>query len=448
MAAITALQAVVEAQRREIEELRAKLRRNSSNSSLPPSSDPPWKPPGDRQVRGKKKRGGQPGHGGQSRRRVEPDKVVDVRPCSCDGCGAALVGEDANPWCHQVTEIPKPVAETVEYRMHELRCECGRITRAPLPDNVPRGAFGPRLLAMVAVCTGAYRLSKRAVEELLRDFFGVELSLGSVSNAERIIAGALEAPHQEILAAVRTARVANADETSWSEGNKLAWLWTGTTPTATAFLIRDRRDAEAAQALLGRNFAGVLITDQYTGYHWLNAERRQLCWAHLIRHFRGLLEWPAAKTFGERLLGFSERLFSLWHGVGDRTITRRQFSSRAGPLIEEFSGLLKEGLEVPHRQVQAMCRMLLRQERSVWTFTRRVGVEPTNNAAERSLRSAVLWRKSCFGTASPRGSRFAERILSVVATLRLRSRNVLDYVTAAATAALGRLPAPALPPPG
>lgn len=399
---------------------------------------------------GKRKRGGQPGHSGNERALVAPDHVVPVVPVACDDCGHALSGEDLEPYRHQVTEVPRTMAVVTEYQLHTLRCAgCGECTTASLPDGVPAGAFGPRLQAIVAVCSGAYRLSKRNTEALARDFFGVRISLGSISNLEHATSEALEQPFEEAHLQVKRSRRAHADETSWREGTKRGWLWTAVTATAVVFLIRARRTAEVAKDLLGRNFCGVLVTDQFNAYDWLPAPRRQLCWAHLIRHFTALDDHgDDAKAFGRKLLLQTEALFSAWHRARDRTINRAQFNREVEPIMEQFAALLREGRAASNKRVASLCKGLIRDEVSLWTFIRHTATEPTNNDAERALRHAVIWRKTSYGTDSERGSRFVERMLTVVATLRLQGRNVLDYVADACAARHLDRPAPALILPG
>jgi transposase len=301
----------------------------------------------------------------------------------------------------------------------------------------------------VTVCSGAYRLSKRNIEALAYEFFGVSISLGSVSNLEQATSEALEQPFEEAHLQVKNSRRAHADETSWREGKKRAWLWTAVTATAVVFLIRARRNAEVAKELLGRHFCGVLVTDQFNAYDWIPAARRQLCWAHLIRHFTALSDHgEEATSFGQRLLLQTEALFSAWHRARDRTINRVRFKLEVEPIIHQFAALLREGAGASNKRVVSLCKGLLRDEISLWTFVRYMATEPTNNDAERVLRHAVIWRKTSYGTDSERGSRFVERMLTVVATLRLQGRDVLDYVTEACVARNHARPAPALILPG
>jgi transposase len=415
----------IEELEKRVEELEARLNKDSSNSSLPPSSDPPWKAPSERKQG--RKRGGQPGHRGHKRELVEPDQIEDHRPSRCVNCGKKLQGDDPEPYRHQVSELPEMAAVVTEHRVHRLKCDCcGVHTSGALPDDVPRGAFGPRLQAVVAVCSGAYHLSKRSIEELMHDFFGVQVALGSVSNIEQQVSEALAAPFEEARARVQKARVAHLDETNWFQRSTRAWLWVAATARVVVYVIRRTRSRKVAVELMRRWFKGVVVSDGYNAYHWVAKSRRQLCWAHLIRNFRELLAFDDAREFGERILAAIGRMFEQWHQVRDGTLDELNLAMQ--PHRQEIYALLDEGRRSANAHIRRPCKTLLRREASLWTFTRRRGVEPTNNAAERALRPAVLWRKSSFGTDSDKGSRFVERILTVVMSLRRQNRNVLRYI--------------------
>lgn len=425
-------------------ELEARLARDSDNSSQPPSSDPPWKKPEER--RGGRKRGGQPGHRGHRRERLEPTEVVDLKPPSCSGCGSALAGSNERPSLHQVVEIPEISARVTEYRFHSLSCaSCGVVTGAEWPAEIPRGAFGPRLQAMVSTCSGAFHLSKRNTQELLRDFFGVQLALGTICNLERATSRALEPAYAEAVASIRTAQRANADETGWRERAGRCFLWTVSTPRVTFFAIRKNRSQEVARELL-KGFPGILGTDGYNAYHYISGARRQFCWAHLIRQFRGLLLYDEeAQQLGTKLLSVAERVFTLWHRRRRKPRRKRVYLlAQMAPLRHELNVLLSHGASLSCRKASGMCRTLLRYEPSLWVFLGSKSVEPTNNAAERALRPAVLWRKGSFGTDSPDGSHFVERILTAVASLRARAANVFQFLVTTCVAALTGRQAPSL----
>ena len=422
---------------------------NSTNSSRPPSSDLPGSPsPAPKSPSGRK-RGGQPGHEKRERKLLPPERVdetTDCKPKACRRCGEALSGNDDDPFRHQVVDIPRVIAKVVEFRLHSLCCEhCNITTRASLPAGVPTSPVGPRLQAMMAVCAGSYHLSKRMIEELVSDFFGVDISLGSISNLERETSEAIAEPVKQAVAHVQQQPVVHADETGWTEAKKKAWLWTAIAGNVAVFLIRKSRGADVARELLGHLFSGILNSDRWGAYNWVRTRCRQLCWAHLIRHFKMFEDHgPKAKMLGLALQAQCDLMFANWHRVRDGTLERSSFREYMRPIRREILRLLRSGVDSSSAKVATKCREILKLEAALFTFVRVVGVEPTNNVAERGVRPAVLWRKGCFGTDSENGSRFVERILTVVTTLRLQKRNVLDFLTDACQARIDGECAPSL----
>jgi len=439
-----------------IDELERQVGQNSSNSDKPPSSDPPHRPPRNKKPgAGKRKPGGQPGHAGKTRPLVPPEQVdetKDHKPTSCRGCGSTLSGEDRAPLRHQVTEIPPVEPTIVEHRLHALSCACGVTTRAELPAGVPSGAFGPRLGALVGLLTGGYRISKRNTQQLLLDCFGVRVSLGSIKAVESNLSDALAECVEETAEHVQSAAaVVGMDETPWRVRGQKAWLWAAVTTRLAVFVIRFSRGANVAQELLGDDYAGHLVTDRWSGYLWYSAERRQVCWSHLKRDFEKLVEAGGELgRLGEALQAKRRLLFQWWHRVRDGTLTRRGLRAKVKPLRAEIADLLRQASACTKqsRKLAGMAKEILKLEGSMWTFVASPGVEPTNNAAERALRHAVIWRKTSFGTQSASGTAFVERMLTVVTSLRLQQRNVLEFLTEASTAALtGEAPPSLLPEP-
>lgn len=448
--AIRALRQEVERLQGEVAELQEQVGQNSTNSSRPPSSDLPGPPKRERTPSGRRP-GGQPGHEG-THRRLKPveevKEVIPVKPQKCHQCGHGLAGEDPAPQRHQVTEIPPLVSETTEYQLHTLECPaCGVRTRAQLEAGVPQGAFGPRLQAMVAILSGEYHLSKRQIEAMLLDFFGVELGLGSVWALEQTTSEALTAPVEQARAALKAQPVANVDETSWPEGKQKGWMWVAVTEVVTVFLIRLSRGAKVAKELLGETFSGVVGSDRWSGYNWVATQQRQICWAHLLRDFEALiLRGGVSEQIGRALVFEAQQMFHLWHRVRDGTLDRASFQTQMEVIQQQVGQLLRKGAICDHPKTVRTCCNLLKLEAALWTFVRVEGVEPTNNAAERAVRSGVLWRKRSFGTQSTNGSEFVERMMTVVASLRQQNRNVLSYLTAVCSAAIRGENAPSLLP--
>jgi transposase len=436
LAALEAKEAEIENLKTEVAALRERLGQNSSNSSQPPSSDTvQHRRPSRREASGKKQ-GAQLGHRGAGRSlkpAAEVDRVIDLRPERCRLCGRRLKGDDPTPARHQVTEVPPAHAEVIEYRRHTLGCTtCGVNTAAEWGAEVPDGSFGARLQATIAYLTGRLGLSHRDCVEALSVLHGAEVSLGSVSALQRQVSHALAAPVETAREFVQQQAVNNVDETGWHEQSKLNWLWVNTTPQVTAFRVAAKRDAATAREVIGRAKTSIITTDRYLGYNWLATTRRQVCWAHLKRDFQAISERGGeSQEIGEALLAETKEVFRLWHQVTDGALSRRKFQRLIAPVEHRVKELLDAGSDCRSSKTRGTCRQLRTVEEALWTFVRVEGVEPTNNEAERALRRAVLWRRKSFGTQSEAGSRFVERILTVVTTLQQQGRHVLDYLTGA-----------------
>jgi transposase len=427
----------------EVAELREQLGRNSQNSSKPPSSDPPKASSSVQAKTGKTKRGGQPGHRGKRRQLLpaeQVDHIVDLRPVDCAQCGQLLLGEDHHPLRRQISELPPTRAEVTEYRCHRLKClACGSVTPADWPADLPQGDFGPRVQAMVGYLTGRLHLSHRDVVESLKALYQLELGLGSVAALQRQLSDALATVVKTAGEFVKQQTISYVDETVWFERASTQWLWVNSTSLVTSFQVLAGRGQKQAKAVIGSPAIGIKTTDRYGAYGWLGAGRRQICWAHLKRDFQAFSEraGPSAQI-GQDLLKQTDEVFLLWHQYREGRLSRKEFQKRIKPVKAQVGRLLRAGVKCERAKTSGSCKQILQWERSLWTFARMPRVEPTNNQAERSLRRAVMWRKKSFGTQSEEGTRFVERILTVVTTLRQQKRDVLEFLTAACKNNLGQ----------
>src|SRR5207248_133769 len=181
--------------------------------------------------------------------------------------------------------------------------------------------------------------------------------------------------------------------------------------------------------------------------YWQNG-RLQWCWAHLKRDFQALIDHPdrQVKRLGHDLMRCTRELFRQWSRCRDGTITRAGMLRLMRPIRHDVEGFLLRGMFSANPEIEGMCRELYKHREWLWTFLDVEGVEPTNNASERALRHAVIWRKLSFGTQSAGGSRFVETMLTVIETCRQQSRNVFAYVTAAVQAHFADQPTPSLLP--
>jgi transposase len=460
-ALVRELLATVATLQEQVRVLTEQLNRNSGNSSRPPSSDPPWrqrpqKPPSGR------KRGGQKGHPGAHRDLLpvaEVDKLVVVAPSACDHCGEAFGAAlpRRRKFCRwQCVELPPIRPEVTEYQLLARRCTgCRRRTWAQLPAGVSRRCVGPRVQALAALLSGACRLSRRQVQSLLADLCGIRLSLGTLVALEADTAQALAQPYQELAAAVPQATVLGVDETSWREAGTLHWLWTAVTRQFAFYRIDRHRSRAAFAALLGAGGTeagepppGPIITsDRYSAYGHLPPEQRSLCWAHLARDFRAAQDRSGIDAVvGRWVLELLGKILVPWRQQRLGELTQEQLLTAIAPHQEALRTPLRWGSERGTRALRALCNDLLARWESLWTWLHVEGGEPTNNAAERALRAAVLWRKNSFGHQSETGEQFVERMLTTVNTLRLQHRNLWDYLVQTCEAAPWGRPAPSLLP--
>ena len=435
----------------ELEELRRQVKgKTPQNSSLPPSTQHPHAKPPPRKRKSKKKRGGQPGHPKHDRPLIpseDCDDVQPLKPTECRRCGEKLSGSDPEPLRHQVWELPDIRPLVTEYQRHRLACSCcGETTCAKLPPGVPQGQSGPRLMAFTALLMAYYRQSKRRTAEFLTTLLGQPCSAALTVKMQTQVTVAVRGAYEELAAQLPTEEHLNADETPTKEQNGKVWLWTFVARMFTVFAVRPTREATAVDELLTDAFTGIVTCDRAKMY-W-RVGRLQWCWAHLKRDFQALIDGGdnQAKRLGYDLRRATCKLFEHWATYRDGTIGRAAFVRRMAPVRREVDRLLLRGVQSGNVSLVGMCRELYGHRDWLWMFVYHDGVEPTNNAGERALRHAVIWRKLSFGTQSVGGSRFAETMLTVIETCRQQRRSAFEYLTAAIHSHLAHQPAPSLVP--
>jgi transposase len=302
------LQEQVDGLKAQLQEALARLATNATNSGLPPSANPPSAPKPVTKTPTGKKPGAQPGHPAHLRRRLPPERVntvVSFVPPHCDRCQEPLSPspgpEDPAPTWHQVAELPPMAAHVTEYQGHFRTCPgCGAVSHAPIPQDLKTHSVGPRLAATLGYLAGSHHVSKRGLEEIASDVFDVPVALGTVAHLEAQMSAALAGAHAEALHAVRAAPAKNVDETGWKQAGQKRWLWLAATTAVAVFLVHARRSFQALKALLGRDVIGVVTSDRWSVYDKWPLLQRQLCWAHLKRDSRKLVDrGGAAAPLGE-----------------------------------------------------------------------------------------------------------------------------------------------------
>lgn len=411
-----------------ISQLEEQLKRNSKNSSKPPStdqksntSDTDKKPLRDSRI-------------GKARPFFSPDKIdkyVQCKQKNCPHCGSSKIQLNGDsPEILQQAELPEIKAIITEFQLQKYHCEeCGRNSKARLPPGIPDSAFGPKLMGLLATLTGVLHVAKREAIQLIKDLYDVDMGIGSVPNVEERVAVALDPVYDRIHKfVVQHKFCTHFDETSWRDSGKRHFVWLATCQQAAVYRIDRNRSTAAFKRLIGQEtWTAPAVTDRYAVYN--SFKDHQFCLAHLIREFKGHGERDGPdKAIGQAIEN-ELRLSCKIHGeYREGKISLAQRNRRIGARRRRVEYWLDEGLANGSDALAKICGTLLEDFDKLWTFTRILGMEPTNNMAERDLRKLVIWRRKSYGTRSNRGKKFVERVTTVAQTIRKQGGNVLHFI--------------------
>ena len=350
---------------------------------------------------------------------------------------------------HQVTELPPIQPRIIEYQCHCVTCpQCGESTRADIPEQA-RGQFGPHLTALVVYLTVVCRMPRRVVEALLKQALHIEISLGSTQKCWEEASQAVAPVCEELEQQLKSEPVLNADETGWRMNGSKRFLWVFVAAQYIVYTVEATRGSQVLIRMLGSVFQGILCSDRFSAYLKYHRGRAQFCWAHLKRNVLGVMELTKnseVEQFCRDALAEHAKLFRLWHKLRDGRIDRSQLIERSIPIQKRLFALGERNLDSSHREVRNLAAALFEHIERLFAFVDYEGVEPTNNSAERALRTAVQWRKTSFGNRSEQGELATARLLTAAETCDLQKLNILGYLSAAISAHRSRQKPPSLLP--
>jgi hypothetical protein len=479
------LEAVIKAQSERmfalealVGELAAKLGRDSSNSSKPPGSDGPkaraerraeqkQRREAEREAGGKRKPGGQVGHGGGGLElRADPDaRMPQCEPEYCAGCGAGLAKAAlAGRARLQVLDLPSDIRVLVtEYLLASRRCSCGCVTRADLPEGVGGMpvAYGPNLQAMALLLRAHGQCSLERVAELLYGMFGIEVSTGWLGKLERRLDANLSGFEEDLKTALLAEPVLLGDETPVNTITDSAPI---DPVTGTAFIrafhpyvftVRSLdlvwlgaghtrgHGAIDAFGLLDK-YTGTFVSDDFNGYVKYEATlaARQLCNIHLIRSLRGVHEPEPA------LQGWAHDMIEVLRGAraavvaAEKTGRTRLKTSEIDEIRAEYLRIAAAGAAGNARRrtssgakhpALVLAERLIAKIDQVLHHITDFAVPWTSNLAEQALRHTKIHLKisGCFRTLAT--TRVYCRIHSYLATTRLQGIAPIQALRAALT---------------
>lgn len=421
---------------KRIAELEERLNLDSQNSSKPPSSD-------QKKNKQAPKGGARKGHVGHYRKLYSDDQIskrVTSALTECELCGSKTLEKKAPQIFHQV-ELPeiKPFITQIELEKATC-CRCRKNLVAPFPEGYDRSCFGPKLIGFIGACSSVFRMSKRTAQILLKTLCNIEISVGSIPAMERKVSAGLQSPYDSLSDKINERKVAYVDETSFRQSAKTHYVWTATTKQEALIRILPRRNLESLEMIRPRNHPGITVTDRYQVYAY---RRHQYCLAHIKRDFKKFSERASPdREIGNRALFELKEIFKACRMSCRRTMQQHVYYRK-----KRLQEILYDALANGSEHLSSFAGRLLDHFHKLFLFTRYSEVECTNNAAERTLRHIVLWRKTSYGTQSDGGSRFMERAVSIWMTLKKQGREVLPYFEQAyrATFQPGVQPPPILP---
>ena len=423
----------------------AKARKNSSNSSKPPSSDI-VKPPRPPHERSNGKIGGQPGHPRHERPSFPPkqvDKIVEHRPRRCPKCGGAVRPLNLPPRVLQQVELVRKPIIVTEHRALACECKaCGRIHYGRLP---PGGLMGPRLLALLVYLKGACHGSYTTVQAFLEAVIGLRVSCGYLAKQVGKVSRLLDGPYQELLNRLPSEPHLGVDETGHKEKGRTLWTWCFRAAAFVVFLIDRSRSSNVLAKTLGKEFKGILGCDYFSAYRKYMGQFNvlvQFCLAHLIRDVKFLKTVPdrSTRTYAGHVLRKLRHLFRVIHRHD--TMTGVQFKKALERARRE---LIQTAKRAPMgSQAQNLAKRFRKYGAAYFRFITTPGVEPTNNLTEQALRFVVIDRRVTQGTRGARGRQWCERIWTTLATCRMQRRSAFEYLHHAIRCHYTGRPAPSL----
>ena len=457
VALVEELQTIVNLQEQQIAEMKrevAALRKNSSNSSKPPSSDIVKPQNSGKPKQAKRKRGGQPGHPMHDRPPFDADQVSATQVhglTACPGCGGAVELTSNAPHVLQKVElIEQPPWSVTEHQAYAYQCaRCQQVHYAPMPAEVERGGMlGPKLMALIGYMKGVMHASFSTIRKYFRDVLKLPISRSRLAKAVHQVSQSLKYVHdrfRDLLPEQPTLRI---DETGHKDNGRRHWTWCFRAESFTWFHIDPTRSSQVLFDVLGEEFDGVLGCDYFSAYRKYMRECDvlvQFCLAHLIRDLKYLMTLPEAKTaaYGRRLVRKLRELFQLIHeGQSLPQATLATQLRQAGDRIIRSATTRVP----PSREAQAIARRFDKHGQAYFQFVTTPGIEPTNNLAEQALRFVVIDRHITQGTRSAKGQRWCERIWTVLATCDQQSRSAMQFLIEATTAWVRGQPPPSLVP--
>jgi transposase len=404
----------------ELEELIFRPRKTPENSHLPPSLGRK----GDIKPKAEgKKPGAKLGHEGKSRKRSEPDFIIECKVEHCNGCGANLSKlAQREMGRSQVIELPPVKPIIVEAIRYEVCCPwCGKQQMAEYPEGIETyQVFGNRLLSLVAYLHHIHHVGYFRLKEVLRDIFGLEISVGALVNAVTRSGRLLEDRTEAILEVLRNSRVIGSDETGARVKGRNWWEWVFNTKDVSYHVIAPSRSSGVIEEVMGETEVDVWLSDLYSAQQKARSKQKQICLAHQIRDLKYVME-AERSLFAFKMLRLFKRAIGL--KKARERITEYCYWHQVEEIEAGCDKLLKERYR--GKESERLRKRYVKHRDKLFVGLYREDVPLVNNDCERSLRNSVIHRKVSYGFRSEFGAKVYERVATVIGTARRQGQEVL-----------------------
>jgi transposase len=373
-----------------------------------------------------KPRGRPAGHVGSSRRRptrIDRTQAIGAGD-TCPDCGTAFTGIGTSR--ERVVEDIVLVRPTVitKYVIERRWCpKCRAYHEDAVTQALPRHRLGLHVLLFVVYQKVALGLSYSKIQRELRGYFGLTISAGELPSMVAEIAALFGPAYARLLELMRQQAAMHIDETSWRVDGVPHWLWVFVNDVVALYVVSRSRGSKVPQALLGPDFDGVAISDFFSAYSPLEVEKAK-CWAHLLRDSHDNAKGQDADSERTR---FHRALHALFVEMGLALEQVQADPAGRERVYDQMRMRLWQFASEQWRswQCQQLAHRIKKYLDDLVVWLKNPAVDPTNNAAERALRGAVVTRKTSFGSRSKRGAQAFARLLSIIMTWERQGKDFL-----------------------
>ena len=365
-----------------------------------------------------KKSGQKEGHKGYSRHIPERiDEIKEHKLDSCPICGEP-VSETQEIRERIIEDIEQPKTKNTKHLIHRCYCKkCDKIVEPEIDDALPNARFGLKLMLLIMILKLDSRIPSNKIVSLLDSVFHIKISDGEIYSILNQLSEAFGDYYGGLEQKIREALVKYVDETGWRINGKNNWLWIFINDEVALYIVRKRRNHKVPYELLGNQEGKTVVSDRLISYDEFQKKSgcdHQICWTHLLRNSKDLAEHYSEAKYIHKRMKF------IYRKAKENKTSKDELLN----WIDLIASRRYRSTEV-YKFVKSICR---KHREDLFRFVDNPKIGSTNNLAERGLRHAVVIRKISNGSRSENGAETTCRLLSVLQTAKLQSKDYINFM--------------------